>query len=257
MKIVSWNINGIRAALKKDHLKNFVLSEKPDIIAFQEIKAEEKDVILSEHFEGYSSIWNSAQKRGYSGTLILTQIAPNDFSIGIDKNEKEGRVIICKFDDFTLLNIYFPNGKRNIDRLNYKIQFYKDFIKFVNKLKKENANIIVLGDFNTAHQRIDLARPNTNKNVSGFLEEERKLLDELIETGFIDTYRFKHKDKIQYTWWDQISHARERNVGWRIDYIFISNNMKDKLKSATIHDKVYGADHCPISIELENPHISI
>jgi exodeoxyribonuclease-3 len=251
MKIVSWNINGIRAALKKDNLKDFILSEKPDIIAFQEIKAEEKDVILSEHFEGYSSIWNSALKKGYSGTLILTKIAPNDFSIGIDKNEKEGRVILCKFNEFILLNIYFPNGKRSIERLQYKIKFYKDFIKFVNKLKTENANIIVLGDFNTAHQRIDLARPDANKKVSGFLDEERKLLDKLTESGFIDTYRFKHRDKIQYTWWDQISRARERNVGWRIDYIFISKEMKDKLKYATIHDNIYGADHCPVSIELK------
>ena len=252
-KLLSWNVNGIRAAQKKGFL-NWLEKESPDILCVQETKAHieqlTKDLINP---NGYKTYWSSGEKKGYSGVATFTKTEPKKIEVGfgVKKYDCEGRILINYFSDFTLFNIYFPNGQRDSERLNYKLGFYDEFLKFADKSKDKGEKIIICGDVNTAHKEIDLARPKENVDTSGFLPIERKWMDKLIEHGYIDTFRHFIKDNGHYTYWDQITRARERNVGWRIDYFFISPNLLKNLKKAFIMSEVMGSDHCPLGIELE------
>lgn len=249
IRIISWNINGIRAAVKRG-LVDFIKKDKADIYCLQEVKASQNQIDL--RLKEYIGYWNSAKKAGYSGVLTLSKLEPKAVIIG-DRDsdwDDEGRVIITKFDKFTLLNVYFPNGKKDRGRLMYKLEFYEYFLQYINKLRDQGEKIVFCGDVNTAHREIDLARPKENENISGFLEIERKWLDKLEQNGYIDTYRWLHPQEIGYSWWSPRSGARKRNIGWRIDYFFVSDNLKNQIKKAFILPEVQGSDHCPIGIEL-------
>lgn len=252
LRLLSWNVNGIRAIQKKGFLDWFK-KENPHILCLQETKAhpDQLDDELK-NVPGYESYFSSAEKKGYSGVVTYTKLKPKSVQqgIGVKKFDGEGRFIITEFDEFTLFNIYFPNGKASPERLQYKMEFYDSFLKHCKKLLKEGKKIIVCGDVNTAHKEIDLARPKENSEISGFLPEEREWIDKFLAAGFIDTFRMFNNEPEQYTWWDMVTRARERNVGWRIDYFYISENLKDKITSASIHQDVMGSDHCPISIEI-------
>jgi exodeoxyribonuclease-3 len=253
LRLVSWNINGIRAAYKKGFLDWFK-KENPDILCIQETKAhpDQLDDTLK-NVNGYESYFSSAEKKGYSGVVTYSKLKPINVQQGIEikKFDSEGRFIITEFDEFILFNIYFPNGKASEDRLQYKMEFYETFLKHGKKLLKENKKIIVCGDVNTAHKEIDLARPKENSVISGFLPQEKEWIDKFLSAGFIDTFRIFNQEPAQYTWWDMVTRARERNVGWRIDYFYISENLKNNITSASIHSAVMGSDHCPIGIELK------
>jgi len=254
LRIFSWNVNGLRAVCKKGFLSWFQ-KEKPDILCIQETKLTE-DQIPEEikKVEGYYTYFSSADQKGYSGVGLFTKEKPERIQsgLGIKKFDKEGRVLIADYKKFLLFNVYFPNGKVSKERLDYKMDFCDAFLHHVDELKKEGKKLIICGDLNTAHTEIDLARPKENKKVSGFLPEERAWMDQLIAHGFIDTFRMFHKGPGHYTWWDLKSRARERNVGWRIDYFFVSNSLRGDIKSAFILTEVLGSDHCPIGIEVVN-----
>ena len=253
MKILSWNVNGIRAAQKKGFL-DWLAKESPDILCVQETKAhpDQLDVFLLNP-PGYSVYWNAAEKKGYSGVATLTKKKPVQVrtGFGVSRFDSEGRVLVTEFPDFTLLNIYFPNGQRGEDRLQYKLGFYEETLRYVSRLKSEGKKVIVSGDYNTAHKPIDLARPEANEKVSGFLPVERAWLDRWIASGQVDVFREFNPSPAQYTWWDQKSGARERNVGWRIDYHFVTHDLFPSVKDATIHPDVMGSDHCPIGLQLK------
>jgi exodeoxyribonuclease-3 len=252
-RLLSWNVNGIRAIYKKGFLDWFK-KENPDILCLQETKAHPEQLTDElKDVNGYGSYFSSAEKKGYSGVVTYTKEKPINFKqgIGIKKFDSEGRFIVTEFKDFILYNIYFPNGKASKERLQYKMDFYEAFIKHCKKLLKQDKKIVVCGDVNTAHEEIDLARPKENFKTSGFLPEERKWIDKFIAAGFIDTFRMFNKDPENYTWWDMITRARERNVGWRIDYFYASENLKANIKSASIHSTIMGSDHCPIELELK------
>ena len=252
-KIISWNINGIRAIFKKG-IDDFLLNTDPDILCFQEIKAKENQIpSLPKHLETYYSIYSSAERKGYSGTVTYSKNKPLFTKLGLedDKFNTEGRVIESVFDEFTLFNIYFPNGQKDDIRLNFKIDFYNHLTDLIKTKISNNEKIIIVGDFNTAYSEIDLARSKENEKNSGFLPQERKALKNLLQTGLIDSFRLFNKEGGNYTWWDPVTRARERNVGWRIDYIYISENLKKNLKNAFILNEVYGSDHCPVGIELK------
>ena len=254
MKIYSWNVNGIRAAHRKGFL-NWFEKTQPDILCLQETKAQEQQLGFElTAIPNYESYFANAQKKGYSGVVTYTKEVPAEINIGLneEKFDREGRTIITKYSNFTLFNIYFPNGKASPTRLKYKMEFYNFLLEKLKELQKTEKNIIICGDVNTAHQEIDLARPKDNQKISGFLPIERAWIDKLLADGFIDTFReINGKKKDAYSWWSMRTRARERNVGWRIDYFFISKNLKKNLKDAQIHSEVMGSDHCPISIELE------
>ena len=252
LKLLSWNVNGIRAAEKKGFL-NWLGKEKPDIVCVQETKAHKDQLsqaLLSPN--GYKTFWSSAEKKGYSGVATFTKTEPKntETGFGIKHFDSEGRILMHDYGDFILFNIYFPNGARSQERLDYKMDFYDEFLKYINKLKAKGKKLIVCGDVNTAHTEIDLARPKENQGTSGFLPIERKWMDKLVSSGYIDTFRHFVKEGGHYTYWDQITRARERNVGWRIDYFFITPNLLDGLKKAFIMSDVMGSDHCPLGIEL-------
>jgi len=251
-RLLSWNVNGIRAVQKKGFLDWFK-KENPDILCLQETKAhpDQLDDVLK-NVDEYDSYFSSAEKKGYSGVVTYTKLKPMSVrqGIGIKKFDSEGRFIITEFDEFTLFNIYFPNGKASDERLQYKMEFYETFLKHCKKLFKEGKKIVICGDVNTAHKEIDLARPKENSVISGFLPEEREWIDKFLAAGFVDTFRMFNQEPEQYTWWDMVTRARERNVGWRIDYFYISENLKNRITSASIHQDVMGSDHCPISIEI-------
>ncbi|MDR1196038.1 MAG: exodeoxyribonuclease III [Endomicrobium sp.] len=250
MKIVSWNVNGIRAVYKKNFAEWFK-REDADIVCLQEIKAE-KDQFPSElvEMEGYNFYSSSALKKGYSGVAVWSKIKPLSVAEGIEnkKFDDEGRILKLEFDKFVLFDIYFPNGGSSKERLNYKLEFYDYFIKYLKKYSEKF--VIICGDYNTAHHEIDLARPKQNENVSGFMLIERKKLDELENAGFADSFRHFNSEPGNYTWWDYKTAARSRNVGWRIDYFYVSKNAVKYLKSADILGSVQGSDHCPISIVI-------
>ena len=254
MKIYSWNVNGIRAVNKKG-FADWIRTGNKDIVCLQETKAQENQLGFDlTHIEDFYSNFASAERKGYSGVVTYTKEKPLEVQYGLDndKFDQEGRTLITKFPNFTLFNIYFPNGKRSKERLKYKMEYYEFLLKYLKELKKTEKNIIICGDVNTAHQEIDLARPKDNEKISGFLQIERDWIDKLLKAGFIDTFRhFYPEKKDQYSWWSMRTRARERNVGWRIDYFFISENLKKNLKNAEIHADVMGSDHCPISIDLK------
>ena len=252
-RLLSWNVNGIRAIYKKGFLDWFK-KENPAVLCLQETKAH-PDQLVDElkNVDGYESHFSSAERKGYSGVVTYTKLKPLKVQRGIGKKEfdSEGRFIITEFDEFTLFNIYFPNGKASAERLQYKMDFYEAFLKQCKKLLKQNKKIVVCGDVNTAHKEIDIARPKENSDVSGFLPQEREWIDKFLAAGFLDTFRMFNNEPDQYTWWDMITRARERNVGWRIDYFYASENLKKNIVSAAIHSSVMGSDHCPIELELK------
>ncbi|MEA2112906.1 MAG: exodeoxyribonuclease III [Patescibacteria group bacterium] len=257
MKIYSWNINGLRAVLKKPEFKDFLDQQKPDVLLMQEIKINEearlKKNIDFEEF-GYKAYWNSAERPGYSGTLTLIkkdldlQGLSLENGIGIEKFDTEGRVQTIEFADFYLLNIYFPNANRELTRLDYKVEFDLALEKYVGKLSKKKS-VILGGDFNVAHDEIDLARPENNKGNAGFTKEERKWIHAFLKKDFVDVWRKDNSDRSKYTWWTYRAMARERNIGWRIDYFLVTKDFLSKVKEVEIHDQIFGSDHCPISIE--------
>ncbi|MBL1212356.1 MAG: exodeoxyribonuclease III [Ignavibacteriae bacterium] len=253
IRLLSWNVNGLRAAYKKGFLKWFN-SEMPDIMCLQETKSMKEQLPPElQDVEGYYTFYSSAERKGYSGVAVYSKEKPIDVKtgIGIEKFDSEGRFLILEYENFVLFNIYFPNGKARAERLKYKMDFYEAFLDYANKLKSKGKNIVVCGDVNTAHKEIDLARPKQNQKTSGFLPEEREWIDKFINSGYLDTFRMFNDEPENYTWWDMITRARDRNVGWRIDYFFISESLKNNIESAFIMKDVMGSDHCPVGIELK------
>ena len=253
MKLISWNVNGIRACVNKG-FKDFFKEIDADIFCIQETKMQEEqlDENILEIFEGYNAYWNSAEKKGYSGTAIFTKQKPLNVTYGIGKEEhdKEGRVITLEFEKFYMVNIYTPNSKRELERLDYR-QLWEDEIRAYLLKLKENKSVVMCGDLNVAHTEIDLKNPKTNRKNAGFTDEERAKMTELLNAGFVDTYRYKYPEvEGKYSWWSYMFHAREKNAGWRIDYFIVSENLKDKIEDAKILDDIYGSDHCPVELDL-------
>ena len=259
MKIYSWNVNGLRSVLNKGAFQAMIKSEAPDIICLQETKAKQgqAEVDLPE----YEELWNSAERAGYSGTAIFTKLKPlsvkNVLPTEINMTDEfgnpltEGRVLTAEFENFYLVNVYTPNSKNELERLSLREKKWDpEFLNYLKELEKTKP-VVTCGDFNAAHEEIDIARPKTNHHSAGFTDEERQGITNLIDAGFVDTFRSLHPDEVRYTWWSHWGHARENNVGWRIDYFFVSKVLKNNLKSAEIHEALMGSDHCPISIELE------
>lgn len=252
MKILSWNVNGIRSAAKKG-LIEWVLNVQLDILCLQETKAEPGQLTKElREIPGHASYFSSAEKKGYSGVAVYTKREPLSIKngMGIERFDNEGRVLIAEYQNFVLYNVYFPNGKQSPERLAFKMDFYEAFLDMLKKEKKKGKALIVCGDVNTAHTEIDLARPKENEKVSGFLPEERAWIDRFLGSGFIDTFRMFKNEGGHYTWWDMKSGARARNVGWRIDYFFIDAIHAPCIKNAFIMNDIQGSDHCPTGIEL-------
>ena len=249
MKLISWNVNGIRACLNKGFADVFKQLDA-DIFCIQETKCQQEQVELE--FEGYTSYWNSAEKKGYSGTAIFTKQKPLNvtYGIGIEEHDKEGRVITLEFEKFYMVDIYTPNSKRELERLEYR-QIWEDEIrKYLLKLN-ETKPVIMCGDLNVAHKEIDLKNPKTNRHNAGFTDEERKKMTELLDAGFTDSFRYLYPDKENaYSWWSYMGHAREKNVGWRIDYFIVSKSIENEIKEATIYPEIVGSDHCPVGLEI-------
>ncbi len=253
MKITTWNVNGIRAAMKKG-MKEWVILQSPDIFCMQEIKATQQQLTDEQKdFPAYTAYWNSANRLGYSGVATLVKELPQSVSFGLgdDRFDIEGRVIRTDFPDFILFNIYFPNGQRGQERVQYKLDFYQRLHDICNELHAAGKNIIITGDFNTAHTEIDLRNPNENSNTSGFLPEERVWIDKYLKHGFVDAYRTLYPERIQYTWWTYRLAARKRNIGWRIDYFLVSKNLIPRIKDVIISDEIEGSDHCPVTLEIQ------
>jgi len=253
MKLISWNVNGIRAASAKGYSEWFK-KYNPDILCVQETKAQIDQLEESlANPDGYYSFWNSADKKGYSGTATFSRIEPRTVKPDMDNEnfDGEGRVILTEFDEFMLYNIYFPNGKRDLSRVDYKLKFSDKVLELCEEHKKHGKKIIICGDFNTAHKEIDLKNAKSNQKNTGFLPEERAWIDKFISHGYVDTFRHFNKEPGNYTWWSYMFNARAKNVGWRIDYFFITENLLPNLKDAFILPEVMGSDHCPLGIELE------
>ena len=252
MKLISWNVNGVRAVVKKGFL-DWLDQEQPDILCLQETKAHVDQLtaeILTDH--GYHTFWHSGERRGYSGVATFCKEEPLyvQEGLGIERYDAEGRVLLTEHENFLLYNIYFPNGQKDDERLQYKLDFYDELLPIINEQVESGNNVVVTGDWNTAHHPIDLARPKQNVNTSGFMPIEREKLDMYVENGWIDTFRLFHPEGDRYSWWTYRFGARERNVGWRIDYFFVNEGFMDNVEDADIHDEVVGSDHCPVSLEL-------
>lgn len=259
MKIYSWNVNGLRAVLRKGALQEFITKEQPDILCLQETKAKQgqAEVDLPE----YEEIWNSAERPGYAGTAIFTKIKPLSVRLNLPTEKSlsdgfgdpllEGRALTAEFEKFFLVNVYTPNSKNALERLKLREKLWDpEFLQYLKELEKTKP-VVVCGDFNAAHEEIDIARPKTNHHSAGFTDEERQGITNLIDAGFIDTFRKLHPNEVRYTWWSHWGQARANNVGWRIDYFFVSQVLFKKIKEAEIYEHIIGSDHCPISIELE------
>lgn len=253
LKLISWNVNGIRAAHRKGFLEWFD-NEKADLVSIQETKAQidqlPKKLI---NIPNYTSYFHSAERKGYSGVATYSATCPNKVyeGMGIDKFDSEGRLQRLDFDKFTLLNIYYPNGGRDEERLQYKLDFYDAFLDYTNDLRDQGFNLVICGDLNTAHKPIDLARPKANEDVSGFLPIEREWVSKFLDNGYVDTFRMFNQDGENYTWWSYRTKARERNVGWRLDYFFVNEEFKNNVKNSYILSDVMGSDHCPICLEIK------
>lgn len=250
MKLISWNVNGIRACVNKG-FKEFFEEIQADVFCIQETKCQPEQIDLS--FAGYTSYWNSAEKKGYSGTAIFTKRKPMAVTYGIGKEEhdKEGRIITLEFEEFYLVNNYTPNSKRELERLEYRQTWEDEIRKYLVKLNKTKP-VIMCGDLNVAHQEIDLKNPKTNRGNAGFTDEEREKMTKLLKAGFTDSFRYLYPDKEgAYSWWSYMGRAREKNVGWRIDYFIVSNSLQKQIKEATIYPEVLGSDHCPVGIEID------
>lgn len=259
MKIYSWNVNGLRAVLRKGALQTFIDKYDPDILCLQETKAKQgqAEVDLPE----YEELWNSADRPGYAGTAIFTKVKPlsvrNNFPTNLEFADSfgnpltEGRVLTAEFEKFFLVNVYTPNSKNQLERLGLREEKWDpEFLKYLKSLEAEKP-VVVCGDFNAAHEEIDIARPKTNHHSAGFTDEERQGITNIISSGLIDSFRTLHPDEVRYTWWSHWGNARANNVGWRIDYFFVSEALRQNLKSADIYEDVMGSDHCPVSIDLE------
>ena len=250
MKLISWNVNGLRTCVRKGFL-NYFHEVDADIFCVQETKLQEGQIELD--LPGYKQYWNYAERKGYSGTAIFTKNAPLSFSYGFSQEviEKEGRLITLEFEDFCLINCYTPNAKRDLSRLPYRLQWEDKIRKYMLELDAKKP-VIYCGDLNVAHQEIDLKNYKTNVGNSGFTNEEREKMTELLNAGFIDTFRYFYpNEKDRYTWWSNMNKVRERNIGWRIDYFIVSERFKDRLVDANIHHHILGSDHCPVTLEIK------
>lgn len=248
-KLISWNVNGLRACMEKGFLDYFNRTEA-DIFCIQESKLQEGQITLE--LDGYCQYWNYAKKKGYSGTAVFTRVDPiaATYGIGIEEHDNEGRVITLEFSDYFLVNVYTPNAKRELERLGYRMEWENAFRSYL-KLLDADKPVIVCGDMNVAHKEIDLKNPASNRKSAGFTDEERNKFTELLNSGFIDTYRYFYPDvKDAYTWWSYMFNARSKNVGWRIDYFCVSQRLEGRLLKAGIHTDVFGSDHCPIELEI-------
>ena len=249
MKLISWNVNGIRACLTKG-FEDIFKKLDADIFCIQETKCQPEQIELE--FEGYTSYWNSAEKKGYSGTAIFTKQKPLNvtYGIGIEEHDKEGRVITLEFEKFYMVDIYTPNSKRELERLDYR-QIWEDVIRKSLLKLNETTPVIMCGDLNVAHKEIDLKNPKTNRHNAGFTDEERQKMTELLDAGFTDSFRYLYPDKENaYSWWSYMGHAREKNVGWRIDYFIVSKSIENQIKEAKIYPEIMGSDHCPVGLEI-------
>ena len=250
MKLISWNVNGLRAVYNKgfkEIFKNF----NSDIFCIQETKMQEGQLEIN--LDGYEIYFNSAERKGYSGTAVFTKIKPICVTkgIGIEEHDTEGRVLTLEFEKFYLVNCYTPNSQRELTRLEYRVQWEKDFRKYLMSLDKIKP-VILCGDLNVAHNEIDLKNPKTNRGNAGFTDEERREMTNLLDSGFVDSFRYLYPDKIDcYSWWSYMGRAREKNVGWRIDYFIVSDRVKEKIDEALIHPEIFGSDHCPVELDIE------
>jgi len=252
IRLASWNVNGVRAVEKKGFLE-WLHEASPDVLCLQETKAHPDQLgnSLLNPLD-YKADWDYPERKGYSGVATFTRPMPHEVApgFGIERFDAEGRVLVSRYDAFTLLNVYFPNGKMSDERLRYKLAFYDAFLDHLKVRLDGGENLVVCGDFNTAHTEIDLSHPKENVRVSGFLPEERAWMDRLVEAGFTDSFRMFNKEGGNYTWWDMRTRARERNIGWRLDYFFVSEDLASRVTEASILSDVYGSDHCPVSLTL-------
>ena len=254
IRALSWNVNGLRAIVRHGDFLPFLETESPDILCLQEIKSLVEQLPPElRHVDGYHAYFNPAERKGYSGTAIYTKEEPVDviYGLGIPEFDVEGRVLIAEYPSFTLMSIYYPNGKMNAERLAYKMRFYDAFLQVADGFVQAGQNLVICGDVNTAHTEGDIARPKENAKISGFLPEERAWMDEFLGHGYVDTFRMFDDRPAQYSYWDLKSRARERDVGWRIDYFFVNDGFKANVTNAWISQGVMGSDHCPIGIELD------
>lgn len=250
MKLISWNVNGLRAAINKGFTEFFNTIDA-DIFSIQETKLQEGQVKFAP--KNYNTYWNSAIKKGYSGTALFSKEKPLNitYGINIEKHDKEGRVITAEYEKFYLVNCYTPNSQRELTRLEYRMEWEEDFRNYLRKLESKKP-VIICGDLNVAHKEIDLKNPSTNKHNAGFTDEERQKMTKLLDSGFIDTFRFLYPDKKDcYSWWSYMFHAREKNAGWRIDYFLVSKKLQSNIIDSKIHSNILGSDHCPIELDIK------
>lgn len=255
LNLISWNVNGLRALWSKDFLDTF-RRLSPDVMAIQETKLQEPQLTDEmRHVEGYASYWSFCTvKKGYSGVGVYSRVPPVRVreGIGIPRYDDEGRVLELDFGDFIFFNVYFPNGQMSEERLQYKLDFYRDFFAYLEPVKSAGKSLVIAGDYNTAHNEIDLKNPKANENTSGFLRVERDRIDDIVRSGYVDTFRHLHPNTVRYSWWSYRFKARERNAGWRIDYFFTTENMINdgRIQEAVIEDSIFGSDHCPIRLTV-------
>ncbi len=249
MKFISWNVNGLRACVTKGFEEAFQTLDA-DVFCIQESKLQDGQIKLS--IPGYEQYWNYAEKKGYSGTAVFTKQPPRSVSygIGIEAHDHEGRVITLEYPAFYLVTVYTPNSQDGLKRLSYRMEWEDAFRAYLKKLE-ETKPVVVCGDLNVAHQEIDLKNPKTNRRNAGFTDEEREKFTQLLDSGFIDTFRYLYPEAVEYSWWSYRFNAREKNAGWRIDYFLISEALKDRLAGASIHQEIFGSDHCPVELDLE------
>ena len=250
MKLITWNVNGLRAVINKG-FKDFFVQSNADIFCIQETKMQEGQLDIQ--FDGYQKYFNSALKKGYSGTAIFTKKKPEQitYGIGIEEHDTEGRVITLEYKTFYMVNVYTPNSQRELTRLEYRMEWEDAFRNYLKNLDK-NKPVIMCGDLNVAHEEIDLKNPKQNRRSAGFTDEEREKMTQLLQNGFIDTYRYLYPEETDcYTWWSYMMKAREKNIGWRIDYFIVSERLKDKIQDVKIHSQVMGSDHCPVELDIQ------
>lgn len=255
MRIITWNVNGLRAAMNKDAW-SWLHAQDADVICLQEIKVRPDQLTADQLqlFDGYNAYWNSAQKPGYSGVLTLSRPQPIDLQIGIDQSEFdiEGRVIRSRYPGFSLYNIYFPSGQRGLERVSYKLSFYSTLLDIFDQIHSRGERVVICGDFNTAHQEIDLKYPKQNVKTSGFMPEERAWIDTYHSHGLLDAYRQIYPQRVQYTWWTYRLNARQRGIGWRLDYFMVSSGLMENVEDVVIHEDIFGSDHCPVSLYIKD-----
>lgn len=250
MKLISWNVNGLRACITKG-FNNFFNEVNADIFCIQETKMQE-DQATEIQYEGYNRYMNSAEKKGYAGTMVFAKEEPLSvtYGLGIEEHDKEGRIITLEYPDFYFICCYTPNSKRELERLDYRMIWEDEIRKYMKRLE-EKKPVVYCGDLNVAHEEIDIKNPKTNHRSAGFTDEERNKFTELLNAGFIDTYRYMYPEKVEYSWWSYMRQAREKNIGWRIDYFVTSKSLEKNIKDAKIHTQVLGSDHCPIELDIE------